>query len=217
MRPEHATGVNDTFLKANGHDGRYLWITEEALEEALTRFPDGQFAAVLDEDGQERVVGAAMMLRTSRPPTVRPLPWSEATGGYRLRRHEADGSWLYGVEIAVHPDFQRRGIASALYRERLGLVERLGLRGWYAGGMLMGYHRYRTRYRPREYAERVIRGELKDPTVSMQLNRGLTPWGIIEGYHPEPKAGDTAVLIGFEAGRRRARPQPTVPRTEARS
>lgn len=215
MRPEHASGVNDTFLRANGHDGRYLWITPEALEEALTRFSAGQFVAVLEEDGVERVVGAAMMLRTDRPPTLRPLPWTQATGGYRLRRHVPDGRWLYGVEIAVHPDFQRRGIAGALYRERLGLVERHGLRGWYAGGMLMGYHRYRARLSPREYGERVIRRELRDPTVTTQLNRGLVPWGVIEGYHPEPKAGDAAVLIGWETGPR-SRLSPTGRGREAR-
>src|SRR5690606_42021094 len=63
------------------------------------------------------------------------------------------------------------------------------------GGMLMGYHRYRGLMTPREYGQRVIAGEIEDPTVSMQLRRGFEPRAIIEEYYPEWKAGHAAVLL----------------------
>jgi GNAT superfamily N-acetyltransferase len=125
--------------------------------------------------GREIVVGTATTMRTRRPPDAPPLGWHAVIGDYGLPNHDPEGDWLYGVEIAVHPDYQRRGIATALYRARLALVPELGLEGWYAGGMLMGYHRYADVLTPRAYAERVIAGELTDPTVSMQLHRGLRP------------------------------------------
>src|SRR5690606_40810613 len=53
----------------------------------------------------------------------------------------------------------------------------------------------------REYGELVIEGELDDPTVSMQLHRGLEGRAIIEGYYPEWRAGDTAVLLVHEPKR----------------
>ncbi|MFN2322907.1 MAG: GNAT family N-acetyltransferase [Trueperaceae bacterium] len=171
------------------------------IEQQLERFPEGQFVAVTHRGGREIVVGTATTLRTRRPPDAPPLCWHDVIGDYSLPNHDPEGAWLYGVEIAVHPEFQRRGIASALYTARLGLVPELGLEGWYAGGMLMGYHRYADVLSPRAYAERVLAGELSDPTVTMQLHRGLQPLAIVEDYYPEPKAGGCAVLIAWRPPR----------------
>src|SRR5690606_38392091 len=81
------------------------------------------------------------------------------------------------------------------YKARLALIDELHLQGWYAGGMLMGYDEHREHLTPRQYAELVIAGDLTDPTVTMQLHRGLEPPAIIEGYYPEWKAGHAAVLL----------------------
>jgi GNAT superfamily N-acetyltransferase len=193
----HGPGSFDVIHLANGYPipaerrARHADFVAQQLE----RFPEGQFVAVVERDGEEFVVGTATTLRTQRPPEAPPLTWKEVIGDYGLPRHDPDGAWLYGVEIAVHPDYQRRGIASALYRARLALVPELGLEGWYAGGMLMGYHRFADVLTPRAYAERVVAGELVDPTVTMQMRRGLEPRGIIEDYYPEAKAGNCAVLL----------------------
>ncbi len=196
-RVEHASEAFEVIYLANGYPvdpvkrERHTRFVAQQLE----RFPEGQFVAVVRDGDRERVVGTSTTLRTDRPPSEPPLPWHEVIGDYGIPKHDPDGVWLYGVEIAVHPAFQRRGIASALYRTRLGLVEELDLAGWYAGGMLMGYHRYADRLTPRAYAEQVVAGTLEDPTVSMQMRRGLVPSGIIEHYYREPKAGDCAVLL----------------------
>lgn len=199
----HGAGVYDTVRLANGYPlDRYCHcIDAEAVAEQIQRFPEGQFVAVTEVDGAELVIGMATTMRTRRSPDARPLPWYDVVGSFGLRNHDAEGAWLYGVEIAVRPDYQRRGVASALYRARLALVDELDLKGWYAGGMLMGYHRYKDVMTPREYGERVIRGELRDPTVSMQIHRGLEPRGIIEDYYPESHAGRAAVLLAYQPHR----------------
>lgn len=196
-RVDHAPQAHDVIYLANGYptDAQKRQRHAHFVAQQLERFPEGQFVAIVREGDRERVVGTSTTMRTSRPPTEPPLRWHDVIGDYGIRHHDPDGSWLYGVEIAVHPDFQRRGIASALYRTRLGLVEELDLDGWYAGGMLMGYHRYADRLSPRDYAEQVINGTLEDPTVSMQMRRGLVPSGIIEDYYLEPQAGNCAVLL----------------------
>src|SRR5690606_11294749 len=142
--------------------------------------------------------GMATTMITSRSPDDDPLPWYDVIGSFGLRNHDPEGEWLYGVEIAVHPDFQRNGVAGALYEARLALIDELHLEGWYAGGMLMGYDEHRDELTPRQYAELVIAGDLRDPTVTMQLHRGLEPRAIIEGYYPEWKAGHAAVLLVHE-------------------
>jgi GNAT superfamily N-acetyltransferase len=193
----HGPGSADVLNLANGYP------TDEArrarhtrfVAEQLERFPEGQFVATTRAGGAEHVIGTATTMRTRRPPAAPPLTWREAIGDHGLPHHDPTGSWLYGVEIAVHPDYWRRGVGSALYRARLALVGSLGLDGWYAGGMLMGYHRVAGLMAPRTYARRVIAGEMRDPTVSMQLRRGLVAAGIIEDYYPEPRAGNCAVLL----------------------
>lgn len=196
----HADGVYDVVRLAhdvplNEHDPGCN--PPEALRGQLRRFPEGQFVAVTGRDGRETVIGAATLMRTNRPPSAEPLAWLDMVGTPGLANHEADGAWMYGVEMAVHPDFQGRGVGSALYRARLGLVRRLGLRGMYAGGMLKGYHHHAEELSPREYGELVMRGELRDPTVSMQLRRGFEARALIEDYEEDEPSGNCAVLIAW--------------------
>lgn len=211
----HADQVYEVVRRAHGvplHRECRGCNPPEILRQQLDRFPEGQFVALAYEADDEeriveRVVGTATLMRTSRPPSATPLPWIEAIGSHGLANHEADGEWLYGVEMAVHPDYQGRGVGSALYRARLGLIVELGLRGMYAGGMLKGYHRYCHLMGPAEYGEKVIRGELRDPTVTMQLNRGFKAYSVVENYEWDAVAGNCAVLIAWEVGSdRRKRP-----------
>lgn len=170
-------------------------IGREAIASMLERFPEGQFVAVMNDGEDEIVVGLACTMRTNISPTRPPRAWWEAIGTYHIHNHRPDGEWLYGVEMAVHPTYRKRGIGTMLYEARFDLVKRLNLKGWYAGGMLMGYHRYKDQMTQREYGENVIAGDLKDPTVTMQMNRGFAAWSVIEDYIEEELAGDAAVLI----------------------
>jgi GNAT superfamily N-acetyltransferase len=198
-RPEHLGAVAEILYRAHGYtlDAQRRERHTLAAGEGLGRFPQGQLVALARDRGRDRVVGFAGTMRTARPPNDPPLTWREAIGHYGLPYHDPGGAWLYGVEVAVDPAFQRRGVGSALYRARFRLVDRLGLSGWYAGGLLMGYRRHAARLSPRAYAQLVIDGELVDPTVTMQLRRGLVPSAIIEEYYPEPKAGNCAVLLTY--------------------
>lgn len=173
----------------------------------LRRFPEGQFVVVTDTPEGERVVGLALAMRTDYPPSARPLSWMEMVGDLNLTRHDPAGRWLYGVEKAVHPAFQGRGVASALYKAQFALAEQLGLAGMYAGGMLKGYAGYRERLSVREYAGKVMRGEVFDPTVSVQMKRGFQPRTIIENYAWDQQADHTGMLIVWERPPAR-RPRP---------
>src|SRR5690606_19693715 len=94
--------------------------------------------------------------------------------------------------------YRKKGIGSALYQARFDLVRRLNLKGWYAGGMLMGYTKYRGKMSVEEYGNKVISGEIIDPTVTMQKNRGFELRELILDYMEEEQAGDAAVLIVWE-------------------
>lgn len=215
-RAEHGEGVYETICLANDldpHGGPHSetqasWIFGgTGWQGALDRFGHGQFVAVTDVGGRERVIGVAIAMRTSYPPSAQPKGWLEAIGDLSLANHEPGGRWLYGIEKAVHPDFQGRGIGTALYEAQFKLAKRLGLRGIYAGGMLKGYKHYKDKMTVREYAGKVMRGEIFDPTVSVQMKRGFKPRAIIENYAWDHEAQHTGLLIVWETPQRHDRPR----------
>ena len=166
------------------------------VQSQLERFPEGQFVAVIADDSGEKVVGTAHTMRVRKAPY--PGKWLETIGTRGIKKHDPEGQWLYGVDMAVRPGYHRRGIGTALYQARFDLVKRLNLRGWYAGGMLMGYDKVRDKMSIEEYGKGVIAGELVDPTVTMQKNRGFELRELILDYMEEEQAGNASVLIVWE-------------------
>ncbi len=165
----------------------------------INTFPEGQFVAVYeDDDGQDIVLGMAATMRTSRSPSDKALSWMDAIDSLNISNHEPDGKWLYGVEMAVRPMYHRNGIGTRLYEARFELVKKLNLRGWYAVGMLMGYENHADEMDVVTYGNKVIAGEIYDPTVSMQVNRGFRPDYVVTDYLDEPPAGDAGVLIVWD-------------------
>ena len=165
----------------------------------IERFPEGQFVAVyIDDNGEEIVVGMSATMRTSRPPSEKAIDWMSAIGDLGIKNHEPEGDWLYGVEMAVRPMYHRNGIGTQLYKRRFHLVKDLNLRGWYAVGMLMGYETYADQMDVVTYGEKVIAGDLYDPTVSMQVNRGFRAEYVVTDYLDEPPAGNAGVLIVWD-------------------
>lgn len=192
-RPEHAPQIRALLERLNDlPDDDYFQV--EHLCQHIARFAEGQFVALLGET----VVGFAITQRTHYSPYARPLSWDEAVGDLSLSRHQPRGEWLYGVDFAVAPEYRGHGIGSQMYQARFNLVKRLNLRGFYAGGMLHGYHRYADQMSLREYGLKVMRGEIKDPTVTMQIKQGFRPRAIIENYAEHPPSANGAMLIVWE-------------------
>ncbi len=198
-KPQYAEGICCTVRRAFHVD-----LKEECddcmkpgdIIAQIDAFPEGQFVAVYEDDnGDDLVVGMAATMRTSRPPSEKALSWMDAIGGLKIPNHEADGDWLYGVEMAVRPIYHRNGIGTQLYKKRFQLVKDLNLRGWYAVGMLMGYENHAGQMDVVTYGNKVIAGEIYDPTVSMQVNRGFRAEYVVTDYLDEPPAGDAGVLI----------------------
>jgi len=201
-KPWHTEDVAYTFREAYGipqHEDCDDCFLPDDIEAHIERFPQGQFMAMrISGPSAGHAIALASTMRTSRPPTAPILPWMEAIGDLRLGNHEPEGEWLYGVEMAVHPMYRRHGIGTALYEARFNLARQLNLRGWYAVGMLMGYHNYAAEMDVLEYGKAVIAREIKDPTVTMQMNRGFRAERVVTDYVDEPAAGDAGVMIVWE-------------------
>jgi GNAT superfamily N-acetyltransferase len=156
-------------------------------------FPEGQHAVI--ETATGRVVAASTDFRTSVDFGHFQHRYLDAVGSNWLTTHQPAGEWLYGADVGVHPDFRRRGLATLLYGERQALCRRLGLRGHVEGAMPKGYHFFRDTMPIEAYVARVVREEIGDPTLSVQLARGYHVYGLIPDYLEDPSCANYGVFV----------------------
>ena len=167
--------------------------SDAQLASHLAVFPEGQLVAETDDE----VVGMAASLIVLWDDYTIDTSWREFTANGFFTNHDpSNGRTLYGAEIMVHPDRQGKGIGKTLYEARRDLCERLGLLRIRAGARLAGYHRYAPSLSPEEYTEKVVAGELSDPTLSFQLGRGFEVLGVARDYlrHDPESFGHAAVI-----------------------
>lgn len=156
-------------------------------------FPEGQHV-VLDVATGE-VVASSSDFRKTIDLAHYAHSYLEETADNLFTNHEPRGDWLYGADIGVHPAARGQGLATLLYGVRQTLVRRLGLRGHIAGAMPKGYCRVADAMPIEQYVMAVIRGELSDPVLSVQLRRGYGVWGIIPDYLEDESCGNYGVCI----------------------
>jgi ribosomal protein S18 acetylase RimI-like enzyme len=155
-----------------------IWRPEE-LESHVRIFPQGQFVAV-EPDGT--VVGSASSLIVTLNPEYAEHTWIEITANGMFTNHNPNGDSLYGADISTHPKFRHEGIGKMLYDTRKELIMRLKLRRMIGGGRLLNYCEYADKISALEYAQRVIKGELRDPVLSFELDNEFKFIKILPNY-----------------------------------
>jgi len=169
------------------------WRVDQ-LQSHLNVFPEGQFVAV-DRD-THAVLGMAASLIITWADYELKGDWRTFTDSGMFTNHDSTGRTLYGAEVLVDPAIQRRGIGSKLYDARFALTRRLGLLRIRAAARLRGYGRYASRLGPIDYVIKVVRGEIKDPTLSFQLRHGFEVLAVVDSYlmHDEESRNCAAVI-----------------------
>lgn len=159
------------------------------LQEQL--FPEGAFVVL---DG-ERVVGMASGIFVDYDISEPQHEMDEVVGPLGVDRHDPDGDWYYGIDIAVDPEYRGRGIAKRLYQLRKQVVIDHNKRGMIAGGVIPGYADHKKDMSAAEYVALVQRGDLRDPTLSVQIANGFEVAGVIADYLSDESTGNFASFI----------------------
>jgi GNAT superfamily N-acetyltransferase len=170
------------------------WSTWQ-LAGHLDVFPEGQFVAIDDASGH--VVGMAASLVVQWDEYDVGTSWRDFTSAGTFANHDpVFGRTLYGAEVMVSPTMQGSGVGSLLYNARRELASRARLLRIRAGSRLRGYHRVADRMSASEYVERVVNGQLGDPTLSFQLRRGFHVLDVVSDYlrHDPESLGFAAVI-----------------------
>ncbi len=145
----------------------------------ISTFPEGQFVV---EFGST-IVGYAATFRIDEASALAPHTWSEITGSGYASRHDPAGEWLYGMEVAVDPDWRGRRVGQRLYDARKRLAEELELKGIVFGGRLPGLARRMRQYGTAEaYLEAVKQRKIRDQVATFQLNNGYEPIRLLRDY-----------------------------------
>ncbi len=157
-------------------------------------FPEGQLVAV---DRDERVYGYAASLIVYWDDYASDGTWKDFTASGTFANHDPVlGRTLYGAEVMVDPTIRGSGTGGKLYEARRKLAVRLGLLRIRAGARLRNYHKVAKRMSAEEYVIRVVRGEVRDPTLTFQLNRGFDVLAVVQGYLAvDPESLGWAALI----------------------
>lgn len=173
-------------------DENLLWKAEH-LHRHLELFPSGQFAAI-NEEGV--VIGTCSNTRISEANWLAHHDWDTTVGGPFLDTFDVSGSTLYGLDISVHPNFRRMGVARALYSARFNLVQNDELLGRYGTACrLPGYARSGTDGSPEAYARSVVNGEITDPTLTPLLKMNLRYIETINNYMDDAESGHAAAML----------------------
>lgn len=186
--------LQNTVFPTLSHEERFR---REHYLKHIAIFPEGQFVA-LDRD---RVVGMTSTIRLHFDFEHGNHTFADIIQGGYLTSHEPDGPWLYGADVGTHPDFRGRGIARALYAARQQLVHKLGLLGQVTVGMMSGYGAVRHCMSARAYYEKLLTGEIVDPTISAQQRIGFEIRDLLPGYLNDPVCDNCGILIVLGAER----------------
>jgi ribosomal protein S18 acetylase RimI-like enzyme len=180
-----------------------IWHPEE-LESHLRIFPQGQFVAV-EPDGM--IVGSASTLIVLLNPEYAEHTWKEITSDGMFTNHNPNGDSLYGADISTHPKHRHEGIGGMFYDARKELVAKLNLRRMIAGGRLFNYSEYADKMSASEYAQRVIKGELRDPVLSFELANGFKFIKILPNYLDDVRSLNYASFIEWLNARHHELPE----------
>jgi GNAT superfamily N-acetyltransferase len=162
------------------------------FEDHINLFQLGQFCAELNG----RIVGSASSLIVSLIPEYRYHAWYDIVGNRGIfTSHDPNGDSLYGDDICIHPDFRRLGIATMLFNARKELAIKLNLKRVIAGGRLFNYCEYAHILSPDEYANKVVKGEIKDSVLSFDLKNGFKYVKILPEYIYDSRSLNYAAFI----------------------
>jgi predicted amidohydrolase/GNAT superfamily N-acetyltransferase len=150
----------------------------------INNFPEGQFVAVYED----KLVGYCATFRINGDLALGNHSWNQITGGGYASRHDADGEYLYGMEVCVDPQYRKLRIGQRLYNERKNLCRHFRLKGIVFGGRMPGFSKRKARgLSPEDYIKAVEEKSVRDPVISFQLRNGFEILGVLKNYMP----GDT--------------------------
>ncbi len=151
---------------------------KEQLKSHLDIFPEGQFCVELEGE----IIGSCSSLIINFDEYDDQHTWDEITDEGYITNHDSEGYNLYGIEIAVDPEYRRMKVGRRLYEARKDLARQLNLKSIIIGGRIPNYNKHASEMTPRQYVEEVMRHSIYDPVLTFQVMNGFTLKRVNKNY-----------------------------------
>ncbi|AOM82402.1 bifunctional GNAT family N-acetyltransferase/carbon-nitrogen hydrolase family protein [Salisediminibacterium beveridgei] len=158
--------------------------TKQHLLSHLEVFPEGQFCVEVEGE----IIGTCSSLLINFDEYDDQHTWDEITDEGYITNHDPEGYNMYGIEVAVHPDYRRMKIGNRLYEARKELARELNLKSIIIGGRIPNFRKYSDEMTPREYVDAVMNHHIYDPVLTFQVMNGFTLKRINARYLTDDKA-----------------------------
>ncbi|QAY66031.1 GNAT family N-acetyltransferase [Paenibacillus protaetiae] len=167
-----------------------LW-NEEQLAKHLDHFPAG--ALCVETEG--RIIGSMTGLIVNLDDYGHSHTWETITDNGYIRNHNPEGDTLYVADLCVSPAFRKAGIGKWLMQSMYETVVFLNLKRLLGAGRMPGYHIHAESLTPKQYLEKAVLGELRDPVLTFLLRCGRMPIGVASNYLDDEESLGNAALM----------------------
>lgn len=166
--------------------------SEEMIRSRLKVFPQGQFVALCDD----RVIGSVYSQLVDYKSLPESFTWAEATDNGTIQRtHKPKGRSVYGVGLAVLPEFQGTS-ASQLLIVSLAKFAVFSCRYrvlW--GARIPSYHKHAQMSVEEYIKKRTKSGRPVDPELALYWPYGAEPIRPLPNYMPDSDSLNCGVLV----------------------
>ena len=195
LQPSHVPAIMDLIQRVFPLMPAKDQLSPFDLLQLTALFPEGNVVALAEGQVVGFATGTFIDLDFEQlPPTEIDLLTTEDD----QFRHDPQGAYYYGSDIAVDPAFRGQGIARRLYNWRKDVVRRHRKAGFAAMAVLPGYEAHKDRLPIDAYLSKVVSGELYDPTLTVQLRNGFRVVRPVRDFFVFPRSDNWSALILWE-------------------
>ncbi len=171
------------------------FATFEDMESLRLSYPEGQLVACLGDE----IVGLILSLHCRFAQFSQPQKMADIYNPDRFEGYGVDGDSLFALEILVKSTHKRMGIGKLLNAQLTQTLVRNNLRAFIGVSRVSGYGKLQTEMSIETYLQKVVAGELHDPSLSYNCANQMLPTQAITAYYPADleSAGYGALVIQY--------------------
>lgn len=171
--------------------------TFKMLKSRIKIFSEGTLVALVNK----KIVGFVSTQLVNYNFEKNASTWYKATdNGFITKTHNRKGNTLYGVNLSVHPQYQKRGIGKQLLINVAKLAVRYNLKQGVLGGRVPSYHKFANKIKIEDYIKihnyRNNKGNIPpDPELTFYQKCGFKIIKIIPEYFEDPESLNYGILL----------------------
>jgi hypothetical protein len=171
---------------------QYTQFDREQFRERIRKFRRGNICAI-----KEGRMVALINTQRVHYDWDHPWPtWYEATNNGYLR-HDSDGEYIYGVNLAIAQNELLSGAGNLIMLQIGAAMMDLNLRGIILGVRPLRYHRFADKMTFEEYLYDK-RGKIRDPELGMYCRMGFHIRKALPDYFEDAESKNYGVLLFIE-------------------